>query len=165
MESKGKVHLENIRLLGIATHTNNHDELNPTTAKIPNFIQYYHQERIADKFGHHVNPGVTYCVYADYENGVDGNYTYFVGEEVSSIVDEDHTLLRALVIPNGSYAKFSVGPGPISQIIPAAWQQIWQMNEQQLGGKRRFEADFELYDRRSRDTDNAIVDIFIGLRH
>jgi len=158
------VHLTNTRLLGIAAHTNNANESNPKTAKIPRLIQLYHQERYFDKFGHRAAPGTTYCVYADYnEPNHDSDYTYLVGEEVSSIMDEDHTTLRAMVIPAGRYAKFTVGPGKIEEIIPVAWQAIWQMSNEELGGARRFEADFECYDRRAANPQEAIVDIYIGL--
>jgi predicted transcriptional regulator YdeE len=32
-----------------------------------------------------------------------------------------------------------------------------------FGGKRAYIADFEVYDERSRDPDNTIVDIYIGI--
>ena len=48
-------------------------------------------------------------------------------------------------------------------IFPAAWQQIWKLED--LGKlKRTYQADFELYDQRAQDPQNAQVDIYIGVK-
>ena len=44
------------------------------------------------------------------------------------------------------------------------WQNIWKMNEHDLGGERSYIADFEVYDERSHDHNNVILDIYIGIR-
>ena len=45
----------------------------------------------------------------------------------------------------------------------AAWQAIWAMNESELNGKRRYIADFEIYDDRASDPNNTVVEIYIGI--
>jgi len=40
---------------------------------------------------------------------------------------------------------------------------LWKMNENDFGGKRKYLADFEVYDKRASDPSNAVVDIYIGL--
>ena len=44
-----------------------------------------------------------------------------------------------------------------------AWQQIWRMFANDIGGKRAYQADFEVYNQRAVDPNNTIVDIHIGL--
>jgi len=45
------------------------------------------------------------------------------------------------------------------------WQKIWKMHHQELGGSRAYVADFEVYDDRSSDLQNTILDIYIGVKH
>ena len=42
------------------------------------------------------------------------------------------------------------------------WNKIWKMKE--LENRRSYIADFEVYDHRSIDPSNAIVDIYIGVK-
>ncbi len=44
-----------------------------------------------------------------------------------------------------------------------AWQKIWKMSPQTLGGKRRYQTDFEIYDERAVDHQNVILDLYIGI--
>lgn len=47
-------------------------------------------------------------------------------------------------------------------IVIQAWQAIWKMTPEDLGGKRTYRADFEIYDQRAQDPQNSVVDIYIG---
>ena len=49
-------------------------------------------------------------------------------------------------------------------IVVEAWQKIWQMSDSELGGVRSYIADFEIYDERAFDPQNAVVDIYIGIK-
>src|SRR5688500_13485253 len=74
-----------ITLLGISARTSNAIEMNdPVSAKIVATLDRYFGEGIAAKIPDRANPGVTYCVYTEYESDFNGAYTYFVGEEVTS---------------------------------------------------------------------------------
>jgi nucleotidyltransferase substrate binding protein (TIGR01987 family) len=44
------------------------------------------------------------------------------------------------------------------------WQNIWKMNTADLGGKRAYIADFEVYDERSQNPEQAVLDIYIGIK-
>ena len=37
------------------------------------------------------------------------------------------------------------------------------MNENDFGGKRKYIADFEIYDERAVDSHNTVIDIYIGI--
>jgi len=44
------------------------------------------------------------------------------------------------------------------------WQNIWKMNVADLGGIRAYIADFEVYDERSQNPEQAVLDIYIGIQ-
>jgi len=39
------------------------------------------------------------------------------------------------------------------------------MSSNDFGGKRAYQADFEVYDQRARDPNNTVLDIHIGIRN
>jgi len=44
------------------------------------------------------------------------------------------------------------------------WRQIWAYYQNPANGQRAYQADFEVYDQRAADTNNAQVDIYVGVR-
>lgn len=160
---KSKIRLPELYLVGITTQTNNAAEASPATAKIGPIVQRYFQNNSAETITNRKNPGVTYSIYTDYESDYTGNYTYFIGEEVTTFDSVDKHL-KCLTIPAQQYIKFTTKPGPMPHVVINAWQKIWNMSEDELGGKRAYVADFEIYDHRAQDPNNAIVDIYIGIQ-
>lgn len=154
--------LNEIKLVGIKVRTNNKTESNPATGVIPACVNQYHQQQIAEKIQNRKIPGITFCAYTDYASDHQGDYTFFIGEEVLSL-DNVSTDLEVLVIPPQVYAKFTTDPGVMPQVVINAWQAIWRMTAQELGGNRRFIADFEMYDQRASDPQNTVLDIYIGI--
>lgn len=157
--------LSEIKLVGITTRTNNAHifEPNPATNKIAAIVQKYFHEALAEKIVHRKKPGTTYCVYTNYESDFMGDYTYFIGEEVTTFVDLPEEFSK-LTIPVQNYAKFTNGPSPMPEVCINLWQQIWQMKPEELGGERAYIADFEIYDERAIDHQNVILDIYIGVK-
>ena len=155
--------LEEIRLVGITIRTNNANEMNPETGKIGPTVQKYFKHGLAEKIINRKNPGTTFCVYTNYESDVTGEYTYFVGEEVTAFGSMAEGL-ETLTIPTQNYAKFTNEPGPMPSVCIGMWQNIWAMKSSDLGGDRAYIADFEVYDNRSIDKNNTILDIYIGIK-
>lgn len=151
------------KLMGLHVVTNNHDEQNPDTAKIGPLINRFLSENIGARIPHRENPGVLYSVYTDYESDHNGNYTYLIGEEVYSFEDAPSDL-HCVIVPTGQYQRFTTPPGKMPDVVIKAWQSIWGMNSETLGGERRYLADFELYDHRAYDPGNAVVDIYVGVK-
>lgn len=151
-----------IQLVGITARTNNAAEMNPATGKIGPTLQRYFQNNLASKIKARKNPGTTFCVYTDYESDFNGDYTYFVGEAVSAL-DEVDPIFETRLIPSQSYIQFTNDPGPMPAVCIELWQKIWTMTEADLGGTRAYIADFEIYDERSHDPHNAVLDIYIGV--
>ncbi len=159
---KKLIQRDEIKLVGLTTRTNNHNEMNPETGKIGGMIGEFFGNQWPTKIAHRKNPEVTLCVYTKYASDEHGDYTYFIGEEVS---DFDHIPdgMKMLVIPASHYQKFTTPSGKIPSVVIQAWQAIWKMTPEELGGKRAYQADFEVYDQRAQDPQNCIVDIYVGI--
>ncbi len=156
------VSLNQLKLVGITVRTSNSLEANPETEKIGQTIGNYFENNLSQKIANRVKPGTTYCAYTEYETDENGQYTYFVGEEVD-FLDEIPDGFETLIISASNYTKFECGPGGMPAVCIDAWKEIWKMREADLGGKRTYIADFEIYDERAKDYGNAILDIYIGV--
>lgn len=156
--------LAEMKLVGITTRTNNAHlfESDPSTNKIAAAVQKYFHGGLAEKIKSRKKPGTTYCVYTNYESDFTGDYTYFIGEEVTSF-EEVAEGFETLIIPAQNYAKFTNQSGPMPSVCIDMWQNIWKMSASDLGGERAYLADFEVYDERSVDHNNVILDIYIGI--
>ena len=157
--------LSELKLVGITTRTNNAHifERDPSTNKIAATVQKYFHNGLAQKIKDRINPGTTFCVYTDYESDSNGDYTYFIGDAVKSFDGVDKEF-ETLIIPIQNYAKFTNQPAPMPAACINMWQNIWKMTADDLGGKRAYIADFEVYDERSVDHNNVTLDIYIGIK-
>ncbi len=152
-----------IKLLGLSVRTNNQNEMNPKTAKIGELMGQYWSQNIAGKILHRKNEGVTLSVYTEYDSDEHGDYTYYLGEEVSSFEGQLEEL-QSCIIPAATYQKFTTPVGKMPEVVIQAWQEIWKMSSQNLEGKRAYIADFEWYDERASDPNHAALDIYIGIQ-
>ncbi len=150
------------KIVGLKVRTNNLAEMSLSTAKIGACTQKYFQEKIAEKNTNRTNAGTTLCIYTDYESDLTGDYSFFIGEEVS-FFDSREEGLETHVIPAQTYTKFTTYPGPMPQVIIDAWQKIWKMSPEDFGGKRTYKSDLEIYDNRAKNLQKATVDICIGI--
>ena len=155
--------LPEIKLLGILCRTNNTAEMNISSAKIAPTIQKYFRQAVGEEIPNRKNPGTTYCVYTDYESDFTGDYTYFIGEEVKFVGDSMEGF-SSIIIPAQNYAKFTSKPGIMPEVCIDMWQNIWEMKSGELGGKRAYLADFEVYDKRALDPSKTVLDIYVGVK-
>lgn len=153
-----------IKLVGLTARTNNKNEMNPATSKIGELAGRFWGQNIAGQISDKKNPGVTLSIYTEYDSNEHGDYTYFIGEEVASFENVPPGL-QQLTIPAAKYQKFTTSPGKMPEVVINAWQQIWKMSANDFGGERAYVADFELYDQRAGDPDNASLDIYIGIKN
>ena len=121
---------EEIKLIGITTRTNNAHifESNPSTNKIAATVQKYFHDGLAEQIKGRKNPAKTFCVYTNYESDFNGDYTFFIGEEVISF-DEVSENLETLNIPAQNYIKFTSEPGPMPAVCIDMWKNIWKMSQ------------------------------------
>jgi predicted transcriptional regulator YdeE len=150
-----------IKLVGVTVRTNNAAEFAKTNAKIGPLVQKYIQEALPNKIEHRLKPWTTYSVFTDYESNHMGNYTYFIGEEVTSF-DNLPEGFSSLIIPAQKYIKFTNGPAPMPSVCVDIWQEVWKNTD--LESNRAYIADFEIYDERAMDRENTVLDIYIGIK-
>lgn len=160
---KALVNKSEIKVVGLSIRTNNQNEINPETNKISKLAGQFWNENVANKILNRKNPGVTFSIYTNYASNEHGDYTYFIGEEVSDFENVD-TDLQTLVIPSAAYQKFTTPIGSMPNVVIQAWQNIWQMSADDFGGQRTYQADFEIYDERAKDFMNTCLDIYIGIK-
>lgn len=161
--TKEIVKRETILLVGMRVRTNNATEVNSLDGKIFPLVQRYFHDGLAEQIPLRKKPGTTFCAYTDYESDYTGDYTYFIGEEVAEIGEHIPEGFDVLEIPAQTYAKFTTDPAPMPEVLINAWQEIWDMTPEEMGAKRRYHTDFELYDERAADHQNIVMDLFIGL--
>lgn len=160
---KTQIQLPEIKFVGIKVRTNNTRECNLQTAKISPCVERYFHLNLAEKIPSRKNPGTTLCAYSDYESDFTGEYTFYIGEEVISFGNIPEGF-ETHIIPPQTYAKFTTEPGPMPTVVINGWQEIWKMSPENLGGQRRYDTDFEVYDVRAKDPQNVVLDIYIGLK-
>ena len=146
-----------IKLVGIKARTNNQKEMTPGEGIISPMIAKFHN--MASKIANRSDASKFFCVYTEYDSDENGDYTYFVGAELSDFADIADGF-TTLTIPAQNYKKFAVGPGAMPMVCINTWQDIWQNHKE----NRNYVADFEVYDGRSADPNNAELDIYIGMK-
>jgi predicted transcriptional regulator YdeE len=111
-----------------------------------------YRERIPGSTGNEI-----YAVYFEYEGDFTKPYSYFIGCKV----DINTTVpagLDSITIPTLRYKKI-VTKGKMPDCVADAWREIWKMEI-----PRAYQFDFEIYDHRSHDWNDAEVDIYLSLK-
>lgn len=119
-------------------------------------------ERLLEKIPDRIDSD-TLALYTDYESGANGAYTFVIGAKVKSVGKIPAGMVE-LKIPAAKYAVFSSARGPVEKVVPEAWGRIWVLSDAALGGKPAYKTDFELYDERAADPQNAQVEIYVGIK-
>jgi predicted transcriptional regulator YdeE len=105
---------------------------------------------------------ILFVVYSNYASDELDYYDYLLGCPVDSIEIIPEGMTYA-AIATGDYAVFTTETGPVAEVVQAAWKHIWLQTPKDLGHKRAFLTDYEVYDHRALDPNNAKVEIHIGL--
>ncbi len=121
------------------------------------FFQEGIQSKIPDKVGSNI-----YAVYFDYASDHNGEYTYLIGAMVKDGTAPPAGMV-AKRIPAGQYAVLTTDKGPLPQVVPGTWQKIFKL-EDDRNLKRAYQADFEIFDQRAQDPQNAELDIYVGVK-
>lgn len=149
------VMLPPFRLLGLQLPTKTSNKEGRSTIDCGNLWSEFFQKSIADKISEKVNDEI-YAVYFDYEGDHTKPYSFFIGCKVNTATPPKDGL-STLLIPSQNYTKV-VARGKMPDCIANAWRDIWK---EQAG--RTYQFDFEVYDARSQDWNNAEVDIFLSV--
>jgi predicted transcriptional regulator YdeE len=157
-----KVHQEEFSIVGIEERTSNALEMKGE-GRIGKQWQKFFQDAVQQKIANRIDSNI-YAVYTDYASDRTGDYSFVIGLKVNA----DAAVPPGMVlkkIPAGDYALIRSEKGPAEKVVPAAWQNIWILEDKsQLGGRRAYKADFEVYDSRAKDPKASQVDIYVGLK-
>ncbi len=154
-------HYPGFYMAGLSARTSNAKEMSGN-GKIERIWETFLQPSLVTRIPNKVGIDLV-AVYTDYETDHTGHYTYLLGLPVVS-GEPFPSNLTIRQISSGRYAVITSERGQIAEVVRDAWQRIWSMSERELGGRRAFQTDFEIYDQRSSDPENAQIDIYIGLR-
>ena len=148
-------------VVGIAIRTSNANEMSGKGI-IPQQWDRFMKEGVLGKIANKVNSNIL-AVYIDYESDANGAYTFMIGARVSS-ADDIPVGMVAKKVPAGRYAVFISEKGFVGKVVPQTWSRIWAIPKSSPGGNRTYRADFEVYDQRAADPQNAEVDIYVGIK-
>jgi predicted transcriptional regulator YdeE len=151
------------QMIGIAASTNNAKEAG-ADAVIGKQWHRFMSEHVLEKIPGRIDSSVI-ALYTDYTSDAHGEYTFVLGAKVSPTPNPaipEGMIVKS--VPRGRYAVFTTPPGPASKVVPETWKQIWKYFESPQNGQRAYRSDFEVYDNRAADPNNAQIDIYVGLK-
>lgn len=156
------VHEDEFLVVGIEMRTSNAKEMT-SEGVIGKQWQRFFQEGVAQQIPNRTSDSI-YAVYSDYASDHNGEYSFLLGVKVPPGTSPPTGCVLKKVRA-GKYAVVTSEKGPSAKMVAQAWQRLWAMEDQhELGGARAYQTDFELYDQRAADPQNAQVDLYIGLK-
>jgi predicted transcriptional regulator YdeE len=69
----------------------------------------------------------------------------------------------AKTLPGGRFAVLTSDRGPLPKVVPGVWQKVWKLEDEKKI-QRSYKADFEIYDTRAQDPQNAQMDLYAGMK-
>jgi len=153
--------VQSFTVVGITARTSNAKEMTPAGV-IGKLWGRLMQENLLEKIPNRADEN-TVAVYTDYTSDKNGEYTFILGAKVSRD-SEIPSGMVAKKIPAGKYAVFTSERGPASKVVPEIWQKINALPRSSPGGDRTYRSDFEVYDERARNPQDAVVDVYLGIR-
>ncbi|PWK79965.1 putative transcriptional regulator YdeE [Mucilaginibacter oryzae] len=140
-------------LVGISVRTTNQN--GQASKDIGALWNRFMSERILQQVVNRISDEI-YCVYTDYESDKDGYYTTVLGCCVAT-KDNIPEGLICITVPPGKYNRY-VAKGALPQAVSETWRRIWSDDID-----RRYLADFDVYGERSKNREEAEVEIFVGV--
>jgi len=103
------------------------------------------------------------ALYTDYASDKDGEYTFLLGARVTSTAQVPSGMVAMRVSP-GRYAIFTSDKGPVPKVVVDTWQKIWSVPKGSPGADRAYKTDYEVYDQRAANPENAQVEVHVGIK-
>lgn len=128
-------YVEGFAVTGLSTKTQNTDEFNEKTAKLPRLWQQFYASDLAAS-------ATIFEVYSGYESDANGLYTVTVG--ITDNSDRTDAEFASVKIPAGNYLVFQ-GAGPMPSTVVDTWKQVWDYFDAKSNYQRSFISDFEAY--------------------
>lgn len=148
--------LDEIRLTGLALEAKTSNEGGQSMTDCGDlwqkFLEGNYQSQIPGKLSEEI-----YAVYYNYEGDHTMPFSYFIGCKV-----EDNTVvpdgMSRLNIQPGTY-ELVIAKGKIPDCIAKAWREIWDSSI-----PRAYKTDFEVYGEKSKDWNDAVVEIYLSVK-
>lgn len=151
---------ESFYVAGYSVRTNNASEMSGH-GQISALWQRFMQQNLSEQIPGRTDAAMI-VVYSDYAGDEKGDYSYLLGARVNS-VDQLPAGMSYRKIEAGRYAVLTTTQGPLVEVLQAEWKKIWAMPPTELGGRRAYRTDYEVYDARSANPQMAQVEIHVGL--
>ncbi len=143
-------------VIGIAARTSNAREMSGDGVIGKQWGRFV-QENLLAQIPNKLDSAIL-AVYTDYASDQDGEYTFVIGARVRA-GSEAPAGVVAKSVPAGRYAVFVSEHGPVGEVVMKTWLRVWA-----AGIDRAYRADYEVYDERSGDPGNAVVEVRVGVR-
>lgn len=150
-----KKNKEKFRLIGLKMPHKTTNQNNQSSKECGNLWQQFEKDNIFDLIPNKLSNEI-YAVYYDYESDENGFFSYFIGCKVDETTEIPEGL-TSLEIPSQNY-EIITAKGVMTACITEVWEKIWNSEME-----RKFGFDFEVYDERSRDWNDAEVDIYVSV--
>lgn len=147
--------IQKFYIIGISVRTTNENA--QATQDIPALWNRFMTEEIARQIPNKIDD-VVYCVYTDYEKDYTKPYTTILGCKVDNL----DTIPNGMVgksIEEGMYTQYTAKGNMLRGSVFNEWTKIWNSDL-----NRAYTADFEVYDERTQNPENAEVDIYIAVK-
>ncbi len=146
--------IEAFKLIGLKLNGKTTNENGQSGVDCGNLWQQFERDNFADRIPGKLSDEV-YAVYFDYDGDHTQPFSYFIGCKVK-IHAEAPQGMSSLIVPAGNFSKV-IAKGTMPDCVADSWKNIWDSETD-----RTYEYDFEVYDQRSKDWNNAEVDIFVS---
>jgi len=154
-------HVAGFTVVGISGRTNNAKEMT-AGGIIGKLWGRLMQENVLATIPSRADANIL-AIYTDYASDHNGDYTYVLGAKVTGDARAPVGMV-SVRIPSGKYAVFTSARGPAYKVVPDLWRKINSLPKAATGGDRTYRSDFEVYDERARNPQDAIVDVYLGIR-
>ncbi|MES2329625.1 MAG: GyrI-like domain-containing protein [Bacteroidota bacterium] len=150
-----KIKLPAFTLIGLALPGQTTNQNNQSAIDCGSHWQRFEKGNYADRIKDKLSDEV-FAVYHLYEGDHTQPYSYFIGCKVDPQAGVPEGMDR-LIIPADNYQKI-IAKGIMPDCVANAWKEIWTGTI-----SRAYHADFEVYGEKSKDWNNAEVEIYLSV--
>lgn len=162
ISSPKAVHQDEFTVVGIEARTSGERETSGE-GMIGDLWQKFYQDRVLDKILSKADRNI-YVLYTNYAHDRMGEYTVIIGAKVKDKTQVPEGMVTKTVLA-GQYVVMRSERGPAASVIPTAWQKVWALEDKdELGGKRAYKVDFEVYDSSNTGPNKTQADLYVGIK-
>lgn len=149
------IKIDSFHVIGISVRTTN--ENGQAAKDIPQLWERFMSEGILERIPNKTDNSL-YCIYTAYEKDHTKPYTTILGCKVDNL-NEIPDQMVGKIIESASCQKIVAKGNLLHGAVYNEWVKIWSSDLERI-----FTTDFEVYDERSLDPENAEVDIYVAVK-